>query len=170
MHFWNFAIQDKRQVSKNFKKSFLRYIETTTGSVRNFAKCICCCSFQNVKMLNRKCQFPHLVSLNTWIAKLLSRLYIFIATPSPSTFWRLCYVMPPPPPPPTKYVGGGGWQPLFTENEKKCSAREVAIRKNRIDFLSFYFFPFIRFDAFPTFFLIWKLPILQQWKQSLYIF
>ena len=26
--------------SKNFKQSFLRYIENATGSVRNFAKCI----------------------------------------------------------------------------------------------------------------------------------
>ena len=33
-------VQDKCQVSKNFKQSFLRYIENTTGSVRNFAKCI----------------------------------------------------------------------------------------------------------------------------------
>ena len=39
--FWKIIVQDKCQVSKNFKKSFLRYIENTTGSVRNFAKCMC---------------------------------------------------------------------------------------------------------------------------------
>ena len=37
--FWKIIVQDKCQVSKNFKQSFLRYIENTTGSVRNFAKC-----------------------------------------------------------------------------------------------------------------------------------
>ena len=38
--FWKIIVQDKCLVSKNFKQSFLRYIENTTGSVRNFAKCI----------------------------------------------------------------------------------------------------------------------------------
>ena len=38
--FWNIIVQDKCQVSKNFKQSFLRYIENATGSVRNFAKYI----------------------------------------------------------------------------------------------------------------------------------
>ena len=40
MHFEKIIVQDKCQVSKNFKQSFLRYIDNTTGSVRNFAKCI----------------------------------------------------------------------------------------------------------------------------------
>ena len=31
--FWKIIVQDKCQVSKNFKQSFLRYIENTTGSV-----------------------------------------------------------------------------------------------------------------------------------------
>ena len=44
--FWKIIVQDKCQVSKFFKKSFLRYIKNTTGSVRNFAKCIC--NFVNV--------------------------------------------------------------------------------------------------------------------------
>ena len=39
--FLKIIVQDKCQVSKNFKRSFLRYIENTTGSVRNFAKCTC---------------------------------------------------------------------------------------------------------------------------------
>ena len=39
--FWKIIVKDKCLVSKNFKKSFLRYIENATGSVRNFAKCIC---------------------------------------------------------------------------------------------------------------------------------
>ena len=38
--FWKIIVQDKCQVSKNFRQSFLRYIENTTGSVGNFAKCI----------------------------------------------------------------------------------------------------------------------------------
>ena len=38
--FWKIIDKDKCLVSKNFKKSFLRYIENATGSVRNFAKCI----------------------------------------------------------------------------------------------------------------------------------
>ena len=38
--FWKIIVQDKCQVSKNFKQSFLRYIEKTTGGVRNFAKYI----------------------------------------------------------------------------------------------------------------------------------
>ena len=37
--FWKIIVQDKCQVSKNFKQSFLRYIENTNGSVGNFAKC-----------------------------------------------------------------------------------------------------------------------------------
>ena len=37
---FSIVVQDKCQVSKNYKKSFLRYIENTTGSVRNFAKCM----------------------------------------------------------------------------------------------------------------------------------
>ena len=38
--FWKIIVKDKCLVSKNFKKSFLRYIENATGSIRNFAKCI----------------------------------------------------------------------------------------------------------------------------------
>ena len=37
--FGKIIVQDKCQVSKNFKQLFLRYIENTTGSARNFAKC-----------------------------------------------------------------------------------------------------------------------------------
>ena len=37
--FWKIIVQDKYQVSKNFKQLFLRYNENATGSVRNFAKC-----------------------------------------------------------------------------------------------------------------------------------
>ena len=45
--FWKIIVQDKCQVSKNFKQSFLRYIENTTGSVRNFAKYICIHNLQH---------------------------------------------------------------------------------------------------------------------------
>ena len=46
--FWKIIVQDKFQVSKNFKQSFLRYIENTTGSFRNFAKCI----YISLKVMN----------------------------------------------------------------------------------------------------------------------
>ena len=46
--FWKIIVQNKCQVSKNFKQSFLKYIENTTGSVRNFAKCMYdCVNYEN---------------------------------------------------------------------------------------------------------------------------